>query len=632
MSGLKGITRRDFLQGVALTGLAVGLSPAKAMAQELVSAKGAWTYPPAKTGLRGSHVGSFEVAHAISWEGEHYDRPKKLTDQPYDLVVVGGGISGLASAVLAQEKLGPNARILILDNHDDFGGHAKRNEFDVDGKLLIGYGGSQSLDGPGKYSEGSKAFISSLGIDTEKFYRYFDQSFYERQGLKVGIHPASDVFGQSPLLKRQRTGGSSTALAAYDDAEKRDLAALIAKLPLDTADKTALHRWLVDQPDWLSHLQKNEKIEYLKSHSYEHCMREFGGLSDAAVGLLRDELLGMWGLGWDALSGLEAVRFEVGGTLGLGLDPLQVPHPYDGDEPYIFHFPDGNAGVARLAVAKLIPEAVTATTMEEEVQARVHYDRLDRPENQVRIRLSSTAVEVVNTPQGVEITYVRDGNVERVEARFGIMACYSHILPHIMPELPEAQIEAIQWPEKVPLAYVNVALRNWRAFANAGVNYVYSPGGFYGNYSLDFPVSMGGYTFSPNPEEPILVHMVHVPTAPGLTSREQHKAGRYAMYGTPFEDFEDAAIRQLTEALGPYGFDAERDIAAITVNRWPHGYAYEYNELFDGDWSPKKGPHITARARVGNLAIANSDSSAYAYVNGAVDAAIRATEELFGTA
>lgn len=183
MSKLKGISRRDFLNGVALTGVAVGLSPMAAMAEGLVKSDGAWTYPPAKTGLRGSHVGSFEVAHAISWEHKTYERPEKAVDGFYDLVIVGGGISGLASAVLAQEKLGPDARILILDNHDDFGGHAKRNEFNVDGKTLIGYGGSQTIEGPGHYSAGAKAFLEKLGIDTEKFYRYFDQSFYERAGL-----------------------------------------------------------------------------------------------------------------------------------------------------------------------------------------------------------------------------------------------------------------------------------------------------------------------------------------------------------------------------------------------------------------------------------------------------------------
>jgi spermidine dehydrogenase len=630
MSRLKGISRRDFLNGVALTGLAAGMSPMKAMAEGLVKSDGAWTYPPAKTGLRGSHVGSFEVAHAISWEHKTYERPEKAVDGFYDLVIVGGGISGLASAVLAQEKLGPDARILILDNHDDFGGHAKRNEFNVDGKTLIGYGGSQTLESPGHYSKGSRAFLEKLGIDTEKFYRYFDQSFYERAGLGVAVHPNPERFPGSELVAVGPGGGAMSVWAAYDDEGKQRIAAMIEKLPLGVDEKKAMHRWLVEQPDWLAHLSADEKIAYLRTHSYEHCMREHGGLGDDACALMQNEVTGLWGLGWDAISGLEAVRLWQGGTLGLGLDPESLPKAYSSEEPYIFHFPDGNAGVARLAVAKLVPDAMPAQTMEDEVLARAHYDRLDLPKNKVRIRLSSTVVQAVNTDKGVEVTYVRDGKVERVEARAGIMACYNHILPYILPELSTGQKELLDWPEKVPLAYINVALRNWKAFKEAGVHYVFTPGAMFSNYSLDFPVSMGGYSFAANPDDPIMVHMTYVPTAPGLTSREQHKAGRYEMYALTFEDFETAIVEELTQAFGDYGFDAERDIAGITVNRWPHGYAYEYNELYDGDWGPTKGPHIEARKPVGKLAIANSDSSAYAYVNGAVDAAIRAVETLYG--
>ncbi|WP_417449744.1 NAD(P)-binding protein [Kordiimonas sp.] len=630
MSKLWDISRRDFMGGVALVGLAAGMSPVAAVAEGLVKSDGVWTYPPAKTGMRGSHVGSFEVAHAISWEGKTFERPKDATDGLYDLVIVGGGISGLASAVLAQEKLGGDGRILIIDNHDDFGGHAKRNEFTVDGKTLIGYGGSQSIEAPGHYSAGAKAFLETLGIDTEKFYRYFDQTFYERAGLGVAVHPNPERFPGGELIPIGPGGGATAVWAAHDDDGKKRIAAMIDKLPLGDADKKAMHHWLVEQPNWLAHMSFDEKIDYLRSHSYEHCMREYGGLGEDALTLMRNEVTGLWGLGWDAISGLEAARLWQGGTLGLGLDPETLPKAYTSEEPYIFHFPDGNAGVARLAVAKLIPDALPAHSMEDEVLARAHYDRLDREENNVRIRLSSTAVQAVNTDKGVEVTYVRDGKVERVEARAGIMACYNHILPYIMPELSQTQRELLDWAEKVPLAYITVALRNWQAFKKAGVHYVFTPGALFSNYSLDFPVSMGGYAFAAKPEDPIALHMTYVPTAPGLTSREQHKAGRYEMYALTFEDFETAIVDELTQAFGPYGFDAERDIAGITVNRWPHGYAYEYNELYDGDWSPEKGPHIEARAPVGKLAIANSDSSAYAYVNGAVDAAIRAVDTLYG--
>lgn len=632
MGRLRNISRREFIAGVAVTGAAFGMAPARALQEGLSLPETLWTYPPARTGLRGAHIGSFEVAHGVAWAGERYDRPKDPVDRPYDLVIVGGGISGLASALLAREKLGRKARILILDNHDDFGGHAKRNEFTVGGKGLIGYGGSQSLEAPGQYSKVSKAFIKSLGIETERFYRYFDQSFYERQGLGMGLYLDKATYGADRLLVGRGVVESGGLWNWETDAGKAIVAKLVADLPLPDGERAALMRLLMDRPDWLAGMDRGEKIDWLRRTSFEACLKERAGLGDAALAILRNEVVGYWGIGWDALSGLEAVRLYHPLTAGLGLDPETVPKPYEGDEPYIFHFPDGNASVARLALARLVPDAVPGVDgMDSIVGATVHYDRLDKAENPVRVRLMSTAVDARNTKTGVEVTYVRDGKVERVEARHAIMACWNHMLPHIMPDLQDAQKDALQYAEKVPLTYINVALNNWKPFKKAGIAHLYAPSALCVNASLDFPVSMGGYTFARTPDDPILLHMTHVPTSPGLPSRAQHRAGRHAMYAMSFDDYEQAILAELTGALGSHGFDPEAHIAAITVNRWPHGYAYEYNELWDPlDYTHDAGPHVTGRATIGRIAIANSDSSAYAFVDGAVDAAARAVKALWG--
>jgi spermidine dehydrogenase len=215
------------------------------------------------------------------------------------------------------------------------------------------------------------------------------------------------------------------------------------------------------------------------------------------------------------------------------------------------------------------------------------------------------------------------------------MAGYMAMIPYMCAELPEAQKEAIRRFTKIPLVYVNVALRNWRAFDKAGFHRIYSPSSFFEQAALDFPVSIGAYEFSKSPDDPILLHFQHVPVEPGagLTEKEQHRAGRAKLYAMSYDDFESAIVEQLSGMMGPHGFDAERDIAGVTVNRWPHGYAYEYNELYDGpDWSPETGPHLEARKPIGRISIANSDSSAYAYVNGAFDAAIRSVEEQLAAA
>jgi hypothetical protein len=95
-----------------------------------------------------------------------------------------------------------------------------------------------------------------------------------------------------------------------------------------------------------------------------------------------------------------------------------------------------------------------------------------------------------------------------------------------------------------------------------------------------------------------------------------------------FDTFEQNVRDQLTRMLGAGGFDAGRDIRALTVNRWPHGYAYEYNSLWDPVWPEDQQPCVLGRKQFGRITIANSDAGAYAYTNGAIDQAYRAVSEL----
>jgi spermidine dehydrogenase len=341
---------------------------------------------------------------------------------------------------------------------------------------------------------------------------------------------------------------------------------------------------------------------------------------------------GYWGFGLDALSALEGWRMNQPGTRGLDLD-LDQSGLRSSEEPYIFHFPDGNAGVARALVRALIPDALPGTTMPELALGKADYSKLDRASNGVRVRLNSTAVDVRHTPNqsDVDVTYIRNGKPERVRGKHVVMACYNSIIPHIVPEVLADQREAIEYAQKTPLVYINVAVRNWRAMAELGCNNIYipKPSLMYA-IGLDFPVSVGDYKFTTGPDQPAVLHGTFLPTMPdqGLTQKEQNRLGQKRIFEMSFDDYESRIVRQLDGALGGVGFDVERDIAGLTVNRWPHGYAYEYNELFDPpDFSPDNGPHIAGRAQIGRISIANSDSSAYAYVDGAIDAAYRAINE-----
>jgi spermidine dehydrogenase len=632
MSDRLRISRRDFLNGIAL-GVAAGsaLSPLEAMARSLAGGappSGDGLYPPALTGMRGNHPGSFEVSHALSRAGVKWPLPERQTDRTYDLVVVGAGISGLSAAYFYRQQVGRDARILIIDNHDDFGGHAKRNEFEVDRRRLICYGGSQSIDSPGNYSAQSKKLLEDISVHTERFYDYFDQDFFRVNGLGRGIWFSKEAYGEDRLLPNVMPG--------YDGEGVGDIAAVVSGYPLPEAARAALIGLMTGSRDWLSELDRDAKIALLRRTSYSDFLRRHAGMPPEVPALFRDAIKGLWGVGWDALSALEAHRMGMPGTRGLGIGDLAGEPPWR-DEPYIFHFPDGNAGIARALVRQLIPGAVPGRSMEDLVTARVDYAALDRSSARVRIRLDSTAVDVRHAAGGkaVDVSYVRHGEAYRVRARHAVLACYNNMVPHICSEVPEAQSEAIAYATKVPLVYLSIAVRNWRAFDKLGFHSIYVPRAeLMDSFGLDFPVSMGDYSHASDPDQATVIHGSFVPALPdeGLSAREQHIAGRRRLFELTFDDFERGIVRQLDGTLGAGGFDAGRDIAAITVNRWPHGYAYEYNDYSDPpDWGRDKGPHVQGRAQIGRISIANSDSAAYAYVDGAIDSAHRAVGEQLAT-
>ena len=616
------ISRRDFLGGTALV-IAGGLSP---LAQ--LRAGPVRYYPPALTGLRGSHPGSFEVAHQAGREGRSFDISGLAVEENFDLVVVGGGISGLAVAWFYREAHGSTSRILIIDNHDDFGGHAKRNEFRVGDRLLLGYGGTESLQSPrALFSKTVNRLIQTLGVDINRWDTAFEGKLYASLGLTKGVYFDRETFGVDRLVVGSPivTGGDSMP----SHGRARPIEAVVAEFPMSDDAKARLIAFFKHPKDYLAGKSKAEKIAYLKKISYRDYLRKDAGLGDEAVKFFDGGTKGLLAMGPDIVPALEALGSEYPGFTGLGLKD-QIDTAFD--EPYIYHFPDGNASIARLLVRSLIPGVAPGHTMDDVLLAEFDYTQLDRGGAPLRLRLNSTAVTVANArAKGgpVDIGYVRSGELHRVQARQCVLACYNMMIPHIMPELPDAQKQALALGVKLPLVYINVAVRNWHAFRSLGVNEIYSPHGYFSNIKLDYPVSLGGYRCPRDPGEPILLHMEHMPLTPnqGLSNAEQFRLGRLVLLNTPFEEFENRITDQLDRMLGPGGFESARDIAAITVNRWPHGYSYDANTLFDPE-TPGPPPYEIGRKRCGNVTIANCDAGWNSYTHEAIDQAWRAVNEL----
>jgi spermidine dehydrogenase len=638
----RAISRRDFLNGVALAvGAAIVPSPLfGAFDIESVPQSSDDYYPPALTGLRGSHVGSFEAAHSVR-DGTFWDTASKPLDtgESYDLVVVGGGISGLSAAHFFRKAAGRNAKVLILDNHDDFGGHAKRNEFRVGNQFRLGYGGTFSIESPAPYSAVAKGVVEELGIDVPSYHKYVSKNLYRSQGLEPQVFFDKETFGTDKLIVNPRPSSiSETADKAPGDAERWKK--FMAEVPFTDAAKKDIDRLYHENKDYLPGLTSDEKKARLARMSYAAFLTDLVKVNEQIVQFFQALPQPLFGVGIDAVAAQDAWGLGLPGFAGMNLDPTpgkgmnRDAIPNEEAEKYFFHFPDGNASIARMLVRKLVPDAIPGSTAADIVLAKATYAKLDDPASPVRIRLNSTAVRVKHAgdpaaAKEVEITYARGGKVYTVKGAHCILACWHVVIPYICEELPDKQKAALGDAAKVPLLYTNVALRNWTPWQKLGASSVYAPGGYHSFFMLDLPVSLGGYECAKKPDEPIVIHMMKTPCKPGRPARDQHRIGRMELFMTSFETMERKIREQLERTLGPGGFDPARDISAITVNRWPHGYAYEYNSLWDPFWlEGGETPCEVARKPFGRIAIANADAGAYAYTDCAIDQAWRAVGEI----
>jgi spermidine dehydrogenase len=607
------ITRRDFING---TLMAAGSSmlPLEASGQAAMVALDPSYYPPARTGLRGSHPGSNEHAHSLAWAGRSDWGPVTRLPEIYDLVVVGGGISGLAAACLYQQKHGRDKSVLILDNHDDFGGHARRNEHTIGPNTRISYGGSQTIVEPRHADEIVLNLLEAIGVDLKRFETAYDTEFFRRHNLGGVTYFNQEVFGEDKVVQHPYCNYPNYVEGILGGKISHEEAARQA--PLSARGREQLLRVLNGGLHQLN-VPEEEMQDYISTHAYFDYLKDTLGVDDP--GVLR--MARHTGLDW-ASSGTEMLSIAEARSAGaMGFEPVAV---YDEENPYIHHFPDGNAGVARAMVKYLIPGVARGNNAEALVLARFDYSQLDKPGQAVRIRLNSTAVNVVHAGSpgssgDVFVSYINDNRQYRVKAGAVVMACYNMIIPRIVSGLPEEQAAALKLQGKSPLQYTTVGLRNWRAMKELGIGVAMSPGNMHQAVLMDFPVSMGGYEYARTPDDPCVIQMICCPYGEvGAPVLEQFREARYRMLSLQFADYEQEIRRHLTGMLPGELFDFDRDVASISVNRWAHGYT---------TGGPGDSTRI-GRQPFGRVTIANADSAPGADAKTAIMMAHRAVSEL----
>ena len=611
----RAITRRDFVQGAAVAAgaamqagalVAPNLAEAGTSFSNNAEYAAAIDYPPIKTGMRGSHAGAYEIAHALARESAKFPSPEPSTEH-YDLIVVGAGISGLAAAYYYQQHFGPNSKILLLENHDDFGGHAKRNEFHQSGEMVLSLGGTHNLEW-WKFSDVVNRLLSELGIDPQAMRREMTFEYGRDAPNSPAMWFDADTYGESRLIP-------NFSLRNHLTREQID------QIPISVEGRKSLLRLYSSD---ISHSKLSEaELETLLSEiSYPDFLREYAGLTEDAVQLFDKDQHGSYGLEMRALSAAEAIWEGYPGAHLFGqdweVDDFQYP---------VAMWPDGNASLARLLVAKLIPEVAPEADALNIAAANFDYSRLDQSANNVRLRLNATVVNTENTETGVSVTYASSGKIRRVTARHSVLACYHSIIPHLCPSISETQKDALKHQVKMPLVLTNVLIRNRDALDKLGIDAVSCPGRLHGRLFLFQGIHTGGYESKSDAVSLVFWGSVS-PPEDAIDLKSQLRGSRQKLLELSLEDFEREVRSVLDELLSPVGFDVAEDILALTVNRWPHGYAYEYMQLWDPEWAPGEAPHEIARQRFGSIAIANADAGASAYTHVAIDQAYRAIDEL----
>ncbi len=510
----RNIARRDFLKGTALAlaapSWARGQSPSPSI-------------PP--SGFQGQNEASASRGHRVR-DDVFRELPKHVVDtgEAYDLIVVGAGLAGLAAAHVYKKERGGNARILLLENNDDFGGHARRNTFKWNDTTLIVNGGTYDLEAPEKSPPEAKEILDDLGIEPARLIGFRDPDYRERFGLASTCFFDPDVF--PGVRKKQFVSGFHDI--AWDQ--------FFAKTPLSESERAELMTLYTTRKNYLA--DEADPEQAMASMTWESYIRDKMGLGDAAVLMSNIYATDLAGLGCDALPA--ANGYEVGpGFFGVGGDGF---YDHEGMLRYsyepVHRFPDGNRSIARQLVKKIIPDAITGEdSMEGVFNGDIRYDRLDTADGDVRLRLRSTVVRVEHLDGGsrVVVHYATpDGEIRAVTSKHVVMAAWGMVAKHIIPELSENQRDALEGYGYCSALYINVLLEQWEPIAKAGAFEMFTPGRYQTLMHVLDPLHVGAYQPVHRPDQPTVLTMFRYLRKPGLPIDEQLELNRYELEQNPF--------------------------------------------------------------------------------------------------
>ncbi len=688
-----GITRRDFLDGVAIS--SAGLAAAAA-APHLTGAEAAAVaagggglprgyYPPTETGLKGQPNRVIRKIMKIdgppnprdvhSTRGGPGVRVRRVIDchETYDCVIVGAGASGLAAAKYYRDRFGEDAKILVLDPLGDYGGHSTRNEFHVPNAaagdadlMLLRNGGTVNLDSvgtwnqpagalldiPGSYGQPAVDLLAYLGVDPDNFPELTNNSIPASYGLRQMLLFGAEDWGSDRVVQN-RTSTQSWPDFLAQTPFSAEAQAGIARIQTDlTSDWIALKdgpKTDQEKKAILSRItQKQYYMDYIGVPEQAIVWYQRNGHSLLGAGAQAVSAGDMWALG---APGYEGLGLNFDSFPGIGRTPQFGLLENLGNSPT---WPDGNSSLLRLLVNRLIPGAVSDVdggepNQENVVNAVTDYRKLDHPRNDVRIRLKSLVFHVEpgrrrggsRGRRGLaEVDYLPEGSRtgRRVRARHVVMACWNRVTAQVVEGLPPDQVEGLCYARKVPLIYARAALNNWRAFADARIASI-SPRGnslFWDTTSIAAGAEFGsayGPTPAEPPQVPAMLNFTVVPSDPEATPQlAAYERGKQILLGLSFRELEESIWDVLDRTVNRSGgdFDPERDVDSVMINRWNYGYAHELTSVWDPSLygAVADQPQVAGRRPYRNVAIANSDSGAFAYTHSAINEGYRAVQEL----